>query len=447
MTRTADADRIVAALYERAGTLHRTAVTRRAPGRDLTPVIDSILSSPLTGFPLMLLTLGLVIWVTVAGANYPSEVLARAFQAGERVLAAALSAVGAPAWAGGFLLDGVYRGLAWVIAVMLPPMAIFFPCFTLLEDLGYLPRIAFSLDAVFKKVGACGRQALTMGMGLGCNAAGVVSCRIIDSPRERMTAILTNVFTVCNGRFPALITLAAVFAGGAGAGRSAAGGGAAAALVVTAVVLTGAVVTLAVSWLLSRTLLRGAPSFFVLELPPFRRPRLGQVLVRSVLDRTLFVLGRAVTVAAPAGGLVWVLANTSVGGSTLLAHLAGWLGPAGAALGLDGFILAAFILGLPANEIVLPILLMSYLSTGAMVEVGSLEALGSILAANGWTGLTALCFMLFSLLHWPCATTLLTIRKETMSARWTAAAALLPTAVAAVVCAAVAAAGRLLGVG
>ena len=458
-------DQIVTSLYRQAERLASEATLPQGRGRDFTPFIDRLLASRLTGFPIMLLTLGLVLWTTVVGANYPSQVIGGFLFAVEDRLSALFLAAGAPAWLHGILVLGVYRTLAWVVSVMLPPMAIFFPCFTLLEDLGYLPRVAFNLDAVFKAAGACGKQSLTMCMGLGCNAAGVIACRIIDSPRERLIAILTNNFVICNGRFPTLIALSTVLvnqfvrgslgaaaggeaaAGAAGAVTGAAGGGALASLIVVGIVLAGIVATFAVSWLLSRTLLRGVPSFFALELPPFRWPRVGQVLLRSVLDRTLFVLRRAVAVAAPAGALVWILGNTMIGGTSVVGHLAGFLGPFGRLMGLDGFILTAFILGLPANEIVLPILLMGYLSTGMMVKLDSLPALGAALAAHGWTWLTALCYMLFSLLHWPCATTLLTIWKETRSRLWTAAAALIPAGVAFIVCAAVAQVARALGWG
>jgi len=500
-------DQIVTSLYRQAERLASEATLPQGRGRDFTPFIDRLLASRLTGFPIMLLTLGLVLWTTVVGANYPSQVIGGFLFAVEDRLSALFLAAGAPAWLHGILVLGVYRTLAWVVSVMLPPMAIFFPCFTLLEDLGYLPRVAFNLDAVFKAAGACGKQSLTMCMGLGCNAAGVIACRIIDSPRERLIAILTNNFVICNGRFPTLIALSTVLvnqfvrgsmgtaAGGgtaagaagavtgtagaitgtvgavtgtagavtgtagaitgtvgavtgtAGAITGAAGGGALASLIVVGIVLAGIVATFAVSWLLSRTLLRGVPSFFALELPPFRWPRVGQVLLRSVLDRTLFVLRRAVAVAAPAGALVWILGNTMIGGTSVVGHLAGFLGPFGRLMGLDGFILTAFILGLPANEIVLPILLMGYLSTGMMVKLDSLPALGAALAAHGWTWLTALCYMLFSLLHWPCATTLLTIWKETRSRLWTVAAALIPAGVAFIVCAAVAQVARALGWG
>lgn len=383
------------------------------------------------GFPLMVGLLAVILWLTLEGANYPSQVLGTALFWLEKRLTAVFLLFGVPAWVHGILVLGIYRNVAWVVSVMLPPMAIFFPCFTLLEDLGYLPRVAFNLDALFRRAGAHGKQSLTMCMGFGCNAAGVVSCRIIDSPRERLMAILTNNFVPCNGRFPLLITLSLIFMGGGvlSATRGP-GSGLLAATAVIGLVLLGVVITLAVSWLLSRTVLRGEPSTFVLELPPFRRPQVAQILVRSLVDRTAHVLGRAITIAAPAGALTWTLANIQVGGGNLLALGAGSLDPLGRALGMDGFILTAFLLGLPANETVLPILIMGYLSAGALAEVGNLEALGSLLVARGWTWTTAFSTMLFSLLHFPCGTTLLTIFRETGSVRWTAVAALLPLGIA-----------------
>lgn len=421
-------DRIAAAIYRRAE-LIALQVTKRSdqPRFDWDDWLDKTLTSRWLGFPLMLLVLGAVFWITVSGANYPGEVLADALFWVEGRLAQSFQSSGAPDWLTGFLVFGVYRGSAWVIAVMLPPMAIFFPIFTLLEDLGYLPRVVFNLDRFFKKAGAHGKQSLTMSMGFGCNAAGVVACRIIDSPRERMIAILTNNLVPCNGRFPMLITLAALFFGGSvTAGFNAP----IAALAVSGMVLIGIVATLTVSWILSRTMLRGIPSSFTLEIPPFRRPQVGRILLRSLLDRTAFILARAVAVAAPAGGLVWLLANLTVGEQNLLQFIGAWLDPLGRFLGLDGFILLAFILGLPANEIVLPILLMGYLSAGSLLELDSLEALQSVLLARGWTWITALSVMLFTVLHYPCSTTLVTIYRETASLKWTLLAAVIPLAIA-----------------
>jgi len=332
---------------------------------------------------------------------------------------------GCPAWLLGLLVDGAYRVLAWVVSVMLPPMAIFFPLFTLLEDLGYLPRVAFNLDRCFQRARACGKQSLTMCMGFGCNAAGIVGCRIIDSPRERLIAILTNSFVPCNGRFPTLILLITVFFVGGGEGFWPS--------VLSALGLTGAILlgvgsTLLVSRILSATILRGMPSAFALELPPYRRPQVGKVLVRSIFDRTLFVLGRAAAVAAPAGLLIWVMANVTVGDATLLARCAAALDPLARLLGMDGVILLAFILGFPANEIVIPIIIMAYLSAGTLMELEGTAQLHALLTANGWTWATAGSVILFSLMHWPCSTTCLTIYKETQSWKWTLAAVLVPTA-------------------
>lgn len=437
-------DRIVGTIYRDAELIAGKVVKeRRALGKaGWDSRLDDILTSRWLGYPAMFFLLGIVFWLTLAGANYPSRVLATALFWGEERLAELLVWAGAPGWTLGFFVEGVYRTAAWVVSVMLPPMAIFFPLFTFLEDLGYLPRVAFNLDHLFKKAGTHGKQALTMSMGFGCNAAGVIACRVIESPRERLIAMLTNVFVPCNGRFPALIALASIFMGG----TAAAFGTVVAAATVAMLVLVGIFISLVVSWLLSRTLLRGEPSVFTLELPPFRKPALIQVLVRSLHERTVFVLTRAVLVAAPVGGLNWLLANLKFGGASVLAHLAQFLDPVGKLLGLDGFILMAFIVGIPANEIVLPVLIMGYLSAGAMVELQNLTALKELLMDHrGWTWLTALCTMLFSLLHYPCATTLLTIRRETNSVKWMVLAALVPLLVACAVCFAVAQAARGMG--
>ena len=391
--------------------------------------LDRLLTSPTVGLPVMLLLLGLVFWLTIWGANAPSALLSRGFMALQAPLRSLLA--GAPPWVQGALVDGVYRTAAWVVAVMLPPMAIFFPLFTLLEDAGYLPRVAFMMDGCFRAAGGSGRQSLTMCMGFGCNACGVTGCRIIDSPRERLVAILTNAFVPCNGRFPTLIALISLFflGGTLGFGRS---------LLATALflgcILFAVSMTLLASRLLTATVLRGQLSAFSLELPPYRMPRVGQVLVRSLLDRTLFVLGRAVTVAAPAGLLIWILGSISVRGGSLLTVLAGALDGPGRLMGLDGMVLLAFLLGFPANEIVLPVLLMGYLQTGSLTDYGSLAELSAVLTANGWTAETAVCMLVLCLLHFPCGTTCLTILHETGSARWTALAAALPTAMGAAVC-------------
>lgn len=404
--------------------------------------VDRLLTSRRTGIPIMLALLGAVLWITIVGANVPSELLSRWLFAFGEVLRTGLTGLGAPETAVVPLIDGVYRVLAWVVGVMLPPMAIFFPLFTLLEDLGYLPRVAFVLDHAFHRAGACGKQALTMCQGFGCNACGVTGCRIIDSPRERLIAILTNSFVPCNGRFPTLIALITIFFVG-GNGSLLASLGASALLL--GVLVLGVGMTLVMSRILSATVLRGLPSSFALELPPYRRPRVGQVVVRSVLDRTLFVLGRAVLVAAPAGLMIWLCANVQAGGETMLAHITGFLDPLGRLMGMDGVILMAFVLGWPANEIVMPVMLMAYLSQGTLVEMDDLNQLSQLLRANGWTQMTAVCTMLFSLFHWPCSTTCLTIAKETLSVKWTALSVLLPTLVGVVVCTLTAALFRLAG--
>lgn len=402
--------------------------------------LDWLFTSRATGVPVMLLLLTGVLWLTIVGANVPSEILAAALFWVQDRLSELFALWNAPEWLHGALVLGVYRVLAWVVSVMLPPMAIFFPLFTLLEDFGYLPRVAFVLDHAFQKAHACGKQALTMCMGFGCNACGVTGCRIIDSPRERLIAILTNNFVPCNGRFPTLIAVITMFFA---AGQE--GSGLRCALILTGVILLGVVCTFWVSKLLSMTLLKGIPSSFALELPPYRAPRVGQVIIRSVVDRTLFVLGRAVAVAAPAGLVIWLFANVTVGGQSILAWCTGFLDPFARLLGLDGVILMAFILGLPANEIVVPIILMAYLSGGTLVEMNDLSALRELLVANGWTWVTAVCTILFSLLHWPCSTTCLTIRKETESWKWTAVAFLLPTLIGFCACFFVASAARLAG--
>ncbi|MDI6711117.1 MAG: nucleoside recognition domain-containing protein [Bacillota bacterium] len=432
-------DTIVSSIYGRAEQIAGLVVKRKAKPRiDWDKKLDDVLTSRAFGFPAMLLLLAVVFWITVAGANYPSEVLATALFRGQEKLTALCNWLHAPDWVNGFFVEGVYRSVAWVVSVMLPPMAIFFPCFTLLEDIGYLPRAAFNLDRLFKKAGAHGKQCLTMCMGFGCNAAGVVSCRIIESPRERLIAMLTNSFVPCNGRFPTLIALAGLLVMGTATSFGAT-------LIVLGLILLGIGITLAASWGLSKTLLKGIPSGFALELPPYRRPQAGRIIVRSIFDRTLFVLGRAVSVAAPAGAVTWLLANIHVGGLSILAHCAGRLDPFAGLLGLDGFILMAFILALPANEIVLPILIMSYLATGSMVELDNLEALHRLFVVeHGWTWVTVVCTMLFSLLHYPCGTTLWTMWKESGSLKWTAVAAVIPLSVACIACAAVAQASRLL---
>ena len=394
--------------------------------------IDRVVSSKIFGIPLMLLLLCGVLWLTIQGANYPSEIISNVLFAVEPKIYDLLNSMSFPIWLNEMITYGMYRTLAWVVSVMLPPMAIFFPLFTLLEDLGYLPRVAFNLDHLFKKACCHGKQCLTMCMGFGCNAAGVIGCRIIDSPRERLIAILTNNFVPCNGRFPTLIAISTIFFSSA-IGSSFLSS-TITALSITVLIIIGVLTTLLVSYILSKTLLKGVPSTFTLELPPYRPPQIGRVIYTSIIDRTLFVLRRSIAVAIPAGIITWIFANIYIGDISLLTYVANFLDPLGKLIGLDGFILLAFILGFPANEIVVPILIMSYMATGKMIEFDELSALGELLKNNGWTYLTALNMMLFSLLHWPCATTLLTIKKETSSLKWTALGFIIPTVIAFIVC-------------
>ena len=438
-------DAMVQAIYAEAERLTRRAVHFKGEPRrwDWDQRIDRLVTSPIFGLPIMLLMLGVVFWLTIVGANYPSDLLARLLFGIEDLAARGFEHLGAPWWLTGFLWHGVWRGMAWVISVMFPPMAIFFPLFTILEDLGFLPRVAFNLDFLFRKAGAHGKQALTMMMGFGCNAAGVISTRIIDSPRERLIAILTNNFVPCNGRFPTLIMLASVFVAAAfpPAFASLAAAGA-----VVAVVVLGVIFTLLVSWALSRTVLKGTPSAFTLELPPYRRPDIGRILYTSFIERTVFVLWRAVVVAAPAGAVIWLLANIHLSGASLAQHIAHFLDPLGYLMGLDGVILLGYLLAIPANEIVVPTMLMVYLGTGMMTELGSLDALRDLLVVqHGWTMLTAVNLMLFALLHNPCGTTILTIYKETGSKKWAAFGALMPLGIGFVVTTLVATVARLAG--
>ena len=388
--------------------------------------LDKIFTGKFTALPVTAALLAVIFWLTIVGANYPSELLSSFFSYLEGKLLYGLTSIGIPNAVKNAVVFGIWRVTATVVSVMLPPMAIFFPFFTLLEDSGYLPRIAYNSDKPFKRCGSCGKQALTVCMGFGCNAAGVVGCRIISGKRERLIAILTNSFVPCNGRFPMLIALISLFLAGNSGGSAA--GSLTAAGVLALVVVFSAAATLAVSFILSKTLLRGESSAFTLELPPYRVPRIGQVIVRSVLDRTLHVLGRAAAVAAPWGLAVYALANISAGGETLLSWFCSWLDPAARLIGLDGVILAAFILGLPANELVIPIMLMAYTSGSCLTEISSYAALSEVLSGNGWTAMTAVSAVLFTLMHSPCSTTLLTIKKETGSIGWTAAAAVIPTA-------------------
>ena len=411
-------DSVVRSVVHRAEEIGRACIHKcgRDPQRDQR--IDRWLTGGWTAPLAMMALIGLILYLTVRFANYPSALLSRWLMTLRGPLRAGLTRLHVPDWLTGITVDGMYTTTAWVVAVMLPPMAIFFPLFTLLEDVGYLPRVAFNLDRLFSWAGAHGRQSLTMCMGLGCNACGVTGCRIIDSPRERLVAIVTNSFVPCNGRFPTLIALISLFAAPKDPLLAAA--------LLAACLVASAGMTLLVSRLLSSTVLRGESSSFSLELPPYRLPQVGRVLVRSLRDRTAFVLGRAVTVAAPAGVAVWILANVTAGGIPLMQHAATFLEPLGRAMGLDGMILLAFLLGFPANEIVIPILLMGYLSSGTLTDYGSLAQLGMILAENGWTAMTAACAAALCLWHFPCGTTCLTIRRETGSVKWTALGFFLP---------------------
>jgi ferrous iron transport protein B len=424
-------DTIVESIYEKAEDITRKTVVKDTERLLSQQKIDDIITSKRTGIPIMLLMLAVVFWLTIQGANYPSEFLAKFMFWIEGKLGLFFSYIQAPLWLNNLLVLGVYRTFAWVVSVMLPPMAIFFPIFTLLEDVGYLPRVCFNLDHAFKKACCHGKQALTMCMGFGCNAAGVIACRIIESPRERLIAIVTNNFVPCNGRFPTLIALSMVFVG---VSFSKTSSSIIAALMVVLLVLIGIGITLLTSYALSKTILKGMPSSFTLELPPYRKPQIGRVLYTSIIDRTMFVLGRAVVVAVPAGAITYILSNIMVGNLSILSHAANFLAPFASAIGLDGFILIAFILGFPANEIVLPILLMAYMSKGSMIQFESIDQLREILLNNGWTYLTLINTMLFSLLHFPCATTVWTIKKETGSIKWTILSVVMPTIIAIVIC-------------
>lgn len=436
-------DEIVSSLVLKSESISKMVLSvSNSKYNDKDRKIDNIITSKKYGIPLMILLLGIIFWITITGANYPSELLSKFLFSIQDKLTELFLYIGAPSWLEGILIQGMYRTLAWVIAVMLPPMAIFFPLFTLLEDLGYLPRVAFNLDNFFKKSNACGKQALTMCMGFGCNAAGIVGCRIIDSPRERLIAIITNNFVPCNGRFPTLITIITMFFTGIFIGpfRSLAS-----TVLLTLVILLGIFMTLMISKLLSKTILKGIPTTFTLELPPYRKPQIGKIIVRSIFDRTLFVLVRAISVAAPAGIIIWVMANISIGDLSILTHCANFLDPFAHYLGLDGYILMAFILGFPANEIVFPIIIMSYMATGSLLELGSTTELYNLLSANGWTWVTAVSVMLFCLMHWPCSTTCLTIKKETQSFKWTLISFLVPTITGMIICFVFTSTVRLLG--
>ncbi|AWK50311.1 ferrous iron transport protein B [Clostridium beijerinckii] len=417
-------DELVEQIIKRAEEVTKAVVKNKTKYDDFSKKVDKVLVSRMTGIPVMILLLILILWTTITLANYPSQVLSYMFEEIGLWLKDLLQSVILPKWIEGILMDGVYATLTWVISVMLPPMAIFFPMFTLLEDLGYLPRIAFNLDKCFRKCSSCGKQALTMCMGLGCNAAGVIGCRIINSPKERFIAILTNVFMPCNGRFPMLITIATVFVGGMAGGFN---GSLFSAIIVTTMIILGVFMTLISSKILAKTVLKGTPSHFILELPPYRKPQVGKILLRSLIDRTLFVLARAIAVAAPAGAIIWIFANVMIGDSSVLMYCTSFFDPFAKIIGIDGYIAVAFILGLPANEIVMPIMIMSYLKQSTMINIDGFDGLKEVLLANGWTTLTVINTMILCIMHFPCATTLLTIKKETDSIKWPVIAFILPT--------------------
>lgn len=412
-------DDIVQSIYSEAEKIAQRSVKSTSDqSYDLDQRVDRVVTSPIFGLPIMLGILALIIWVTVSGANVVSAWISQIlFPVGDWVKYW-FGQANIPWFITGFIWDGIYMAMAWIVSVMLPPMAIFFPAFTLLEDLGYLPRVAFNLDWLYKKAGAHGKQSLTMAMGFGCNAAGVISTRIIDSPRERLIAILTNNFVPCNGRFPTLIMLATVFVA---ASFSPLWTSIIAATTVVGVVLLGIIFTLVISWVLSQTILKGQASAFTLELPPYRRPNFLRILYTSLVDRTIFVLGRALTTAVPAGAIIWLLANIYVGSTSLATLIADFLQPFGFALGLDGVIILAYIIAIPANEIVVPTMMMMYLGTGMMVQGPSSTAdiQSLLMGSHGWTMLTVVNLMLFALLHNPCGTTILTIYQETKSWKWT----------------------------
>lgn len=445
-------DRLTEAIYAESARIAERTVARKGASRRLAlqRKVDRVLTNPWTGFPVMGLLFAFVLWLTIAGANVPSAMIAELLL--DKIYPALrVAAMGSlPVWLAGLLVDGMYLATAWVVSVMLPPMMIFFPAFTLLEDLGYLPRVAFNLDRLFQKVGAHGKQALTMAMGYGCNAAGVIAARVIDSPRERLIAIVTNNFALCNGRWPTQILIATIFLGAlAPAGLT----GVVAAGSVFAVALLGFGLSLLCSWVLSRTLLRGESSTFSLELPPYRPPNVWRTLYTSLIDRTLFVLWRAVVFALPAGAVIWLVSNIHAGGHPLAHWAVEGMNPFAIFIGLNGIILLAYIIAIPANEIVVPsILMLTVLLTGqaggehaagVMFETGD-DGVRALLTGAGWTALTGVCLMIFSLCHNPCSTTLFTIYKETRSLKWTVVSALMPTAIGVTLCAVIAVIWRVL---
>jgi ferrous iron transport protein B len=437
-------DTLMEALYEDAARIADKAVNRSGETLrfDLDRTIDRIVTSKWTGFPVMLLLLAVVFWLTIVGANVPSAYIASALLNTVHPWLMTMTAnIGFPAWLQGLLINGAYLSGAWVVAVMLPPMAVFFPIFTLLEDFGYLPRVAFNLDAFYRRAGAHGKQALTMTMGFGCNAAGVVATRVIDSPRERLIAIVTNNFSLCNGRWPTQILMATIFIGALVPAHFA---GAVSAAAVVFVAVLGVAFSLAVSWMLSRTVLKGEASAFSLELPPYRPPRILQTLYTSLISRTAFVLWRAVVFAVPAGMVIWLVANVSIGGVPIAQHIIRAVDPYALFIGLNGVIILAYIIAIPANEIVIPTVLMLTVLNGSLngvgagagviFDTGNASATAEILRAGGWTALTGINLMLFSLLHNPCSTTIYTIYKETHSVKWALVSTFLPIVIGIGVC-------------
>ena len=429
-------DTLIESIYDNASAIANKAVVfpDKKPTFTFDRTLDRILTSKYLGFPIMFLILGVLFWLTIEGANVPSGMLASFLvDTIHPVLKSIAASIGLPFWLDGVLIDGAYLAMAWVISVMLPPMAIFFPVFTLLEDFGYLPRVAFNMDPLYKRVGAHGKQALTMAMRFGCNAAGIIATRVIDSPRERLLAIITNNFSLCNGRWPTQILIATIFIGSAAPAYIA---GLVSAAAVVFIAVLGIALSLIVSYALSKTMLKGEASAFSLELPPYRPPRILKTLYTSLIDRTIFVLWRAIVFAVPAGIVIWLVSNINIDGVSIANHFINWINPYAFIFGLNGVILLAYIIAIPANEIVIPTVLMLTVAnlamvglgagSGVMFELDSVSDTAVILHSGGWTLLTGINLMLFSLLHNPCSTTIYTIYKETKSVKWTVVSSILP---------------------
>ena len=421
---------IMGSIYKKCEEITNLVVTKSEKIKSRNNKLDRFLTNKITGIPIMVLMLIAILYISIKGANYPSNLLFELFTWFKDIISNFLISINLPKFLISLLIDGIYQVLTWVVAVMLPPMAIFFPLFTLLEDLGVLPRIAFNLDGYFQKSNACGKQALTMCMGFGCNAVGVTNARIIDSPRERLIAILTNSFIPCNGRFPSLISIISMFF----IFSNKIFNSFASVLILTLAILLSIFMTLFISKILSITVLKGVPSFFTLELPPYRRPQVLKIIIRSIFDRTLFVLGRALIVAIPAGIIIWLCANIYIAGENIITIFSNFLDPIAKFIGLDGVILLGFILGFPANEIVIPIIMMSYLANTTIIDISNLTVIREILIKNGWTITTAICVIIFILFHFPCSTTILTIKKETGSLKWTLLSFVLPLLIGIVLC-------------